>query len=320
MKKFKVAFLVNRSSGGGEGRRVADKLPGLLRELGLSREQYYIQSIGEQDALLQTADLSRKAERLVAIGGDGTAATVIAGVHTSDENIPVGIVPLGTGNDLARIMGLYRIFQKEGLQACLRCCLSADAVPVDIWRVNQDQLLVNYLSIGVDAAIVSSFCRHRRKGRMPHFSPLINRCIYALLGITHAFTRIQGDTILHLERAGQHQTHHLRGYRELVISNISHYAGGNLIAPEADHADRQLNITSFSSLLSYIVLFLVQPVPRVQEWYGKRLTHYRGERIRLSIALANYLQIDGEDKTYLLNEIDTITIKHAGQVMVIKGA
>ena len=45
-------------------------------------------------------------ERLVCLGGDGTLAEVIAGLMTLDDRPPLGYIPIGTANDIARTLGL----------------------------------------------------------------------------------------------------------------------------------------------------------------------------------------------------------------------
>ena len=43
--------------------------------------------------------------KILACGGDGTIGSVINFMKLNDMNNPVGILPLGTGNDLSRVFG-----------------------------------------------------------------------------------------------------------------------------------------------------------------------------------------------------------------------
>src|SRR2546422_353233 len=47
-------------------------------------------------------------ERVVAIGGDGTVHDVANGLLRHGGDVQLGVVPIGTGNDFAKLVGLYR--------------------------------------------------------------------------------------------------------------------------------------------------------------------------------------------------------------------
>jgi diacylglycerol kinase family enzyme len=316
--KYKIAFLVSAKSGTGKGSEIQPLLPGYLEELGLSAADYRIQPISTHDIVLQAADLAKKAERLIVVGGDGTAAAALAGVRASGNTIPVGVIPVGTGNDLARVTGIKRVLHKKGLKQCVQACLSADPVPIDIWRVNDAYFMVNYLSLGMDAAVVQAFNRHREERGTPYRSSFINRCIYGYYGLRHLFAGIAGTTVVNVSNNGNRESRHFAGLRELVVSNIPSYAAGALPAPDADYADRLLNITTFANIATFVGLFLVQPVRPLRVCYGNMLAQHRGDAVELRVAAGNAIQIDGEDRTYLLDNTDTLTIEHAGRGLVIR--
>src|SRR5439155_19204200 len=52
------------------------------------------------------AAVRTKCDYVVVAGGDGTLNEVVNGLATDAKNVRVGIVPLGTGNDFARTLGL----------------------------------------------------------------------------------------------------------------------------------------------------------------------------------------------------------------------
>ena len=319
MKQLKIVFLISAKSGIGKGAKIHARLPAILDELGISRTDYRLQTIGAHDVALQAADPAKKAERLIVVGGDGITAAALAGVCASGEPVPVGVVPVGTGNDLARVTGMHRLLRKRGLKACVQQCLNAEAVPIDIWKINETHFMVNYLSIGMDAAVVKSFSRHREKRRTPYPSSFINFCMYGLFGVQQLFAGITGTTIMNVQGADSVETHRLNGLRELIVSNIPSYAAGTLVSPGTHYADRHLDITTFRTFFSFAGLFLVKPLRGMRKWYGTTLMQYQGNRVELHLAPGNALQIDGEDRTYLLDHTDTITIEHAGQGLVLTG-
>lgn len=318
MKQYKIAFLISATSGIGTGARIHNRLPAVLDELGLAPDTYRLQPIATHDVVLQAADLAKKAERLIIVGGDGTAAAVVSGVRASGESVPVGIVPVGTGNDLARVTGMYKTLRKHGLRTSIQRCLTGAVAPIDIWRINESHYMVNYLSVGMDAAVVESFSRHRDKRSTPYPSSIINFCMYGVFGLKKIFSSVNGATAVTVKSNVAAQKRQLEGLRELVVSNIPSYAAGTLLSPAIDYADCHLDITTFKSIFRFAGLFLVKPSLRLQKWYGNTLNHYRGNEIELQLTPDNCLQIDGEDKTYLLDNTGSITIQHAGQGLIIQ--
>ncbi len=60
-----------------------------------------------ENALQTVIDLANAgASTIVSAGGDGSLSTVIAGIMLADQRPTLGIIPLGTGNDLARSLGI----------------------------------------------------------------------------------------------------------------------------------------------------------------------------------------------------------------------
>jgi len=60
---------------------------------------------GDGERLAREA-VAAGAERVLAAGGDGTVSEVLCGLMDGDGDASMGVIPLGTGNDLARTLGL----------------------------------------------------------------------------------------------------------------------------------------------------------------------------------------------------------------------
>lgn len=80
--------------------------------------------------------------RLLVCGGDGTVTWILTALENCEaleglrEHFPVGIVPLGTGNDLARSLGWGpRLYSTDQLTSYLQWVGEADVVSLDRWRV-----------------------------------------------------------------------------------------------------------------------------------------------------------------------------------------
>lgn len=76
-------------------------------------------------------------ELVVAVGGDGTVGFVLGAVAESGLKIPVGIVPFGTGNLLARTLKICTSQHGEDpLEKAMDTIMHGETVPLDLGRVN----------------------------------------------------------------------------------------------------------------------------------------------------------------------------------------
>ncbi len=105
-------------------------------------------------------------ERLLVVGGDGTAQlaanVLLATGHA--ERVALGLVPAGTGCDLARAIGLPR---RPG--AALARVLAGRPRAIDVLELTTDdgrrRFVVNVASAGISGVVDESLARLARKGR-----------------------------------------------------------------------------------------------------------------------------------------------------------
>ena len=100
-----LAVLVNPTSGKGKGARFGVGAVSTLREAGARVAVLRGRDAEEAEELARTA-VAAGLDTLVVVGGDGMAhlaAQVLAGTETT-----LGLIPAGTGNDVARYLGLPR--------------------------------------------------------------------------------------------------------------------------------------------------------------------------------------------------------------------
>lgn len=74
-------------------------------------------------------------ELIISAGGDGTLNEVVNGVAAENSQVRVGIVPLGTGNDFARSIGL-----PAKIDDCLEIIAHGQTKAIDLVRVTSDQV------------------------------------------------------------------------------------------------------------------------------------------------------------------------------------
>ena len=240
-----------------------------------------------QVSLLGRCDLAAVVSRLgqadvaVACGGDGTASAVAAALAAQGEAAPaLGVVPLGTGNDLARVLGWSGAAgDLGGLLAALR---GAERRQFDRWRVEGPDLRrswCNYLSLGVDARIAQRF--HHLRLRHPRLvrGALVNRSLYGVLGVQQ-----RGMALSHLVRGvGGPPLPPWAGV--LVVGNIPSYAGGVVLARGMRWDDGQVEMVALGSGLALGLATARLRRPRLL----RRLDH-----LEFDLGATVAMQVDGE--------------------------
>ncbi|ANJ28030.1 diacylglycerol kinase family protein [Agromyces aureus] len=100
-----IVVLVNPTSGRGRGAESADRAVARLGELvGEARVRVLEGGTVEDTRRLAREAVASHPRALVVVGGDGTLSSVLDAVVGS--GVPIALVPAGTGNDLARALGL----------------------------------------------------------------------------------------------------------------------------------------------------------------------------------------------------------------------
>ncbi|MCT1396506.1 YegS/Rv2252/BmrU family lipid kinase [Microbacterium sp. p3-SID338] len=144
-----IAVLSNPLSGKGRGQRVADDALAHLRRRGADVRVYAGRSAADTRRLAAVA-LDAGPDGLVVVGGDGTLSGILEVVCAA--GVPVTVVPAGTGNDLARALGLPRADVAEAVE------LALTGVPraIDIGEVRTStgtSLFLTVAALGFDARV-----------------------------------------------------------------------------------------------------------------------------------------------------------------------
>ena len=169
-----TVVIVNPSSGGGRTGRTWDKLSTLLREAYGAFEDCYTERPGDGTRLARQA-LREGAGTVIAVGGDGSINEVINGFfdEPGDDGVPqllgekaaLGIIPLGTGGDFIRSIGVPR----DPVEAA-RALLSSSPRAIDVGRLRFTdhagrpalRHFINVASFGI-AGLVDKYVNDSRK-------------------------------------------------------------------------------------------------------------------------------------------------------------
>lgn len=149
--------------------------------------------------------------KIIAVGGDGTISEVAAAAIY--QSIPLGILPFGSGNDIARVLKLPKTYNE-----LLNIILSDSIKDIDYGMANEI-IFVNFISFGLDAEIVKIAQKKKNLTALAYFFSILEAI------------KFHKPSYISVNSNKKHKIH------LLVISNGKYYGGGMLINPFAKNND-----------------------------------------------------------------------------------
>lgn len=161
MKKLFIIFNPQAGRGRAAGRRT--ELERALQSLGLPFELYLTHTPDAASHLARQA-IEQGYERLVVVGGDGTLNQVSNAMmnNQAGDNIALGLVPVGTGNDFIKSLENLRANDIGGAVAHLASSSTRqiDIGQVQLVRAGTQQPITRYflnnLALGIDAVVAAN--------------------------------------------------------------------------------------------------------------------------------------------------------------------
>lgn len=286
-----ILFIINPIA----GVRPKDEIPATIRDVFGQTDDYdveirFTEYAGHASVLAHEA-VARGLDTVVAIGGDGTInETARCLVGTS---VKFGIVPMGSGNGLARHLQL-----PLNLGNALECIREGHSEAVDYGTVN-DQIFFCTAGIGIDAQVSAKFAEYGKRGAITYLRSFVE----LLKDYKPSTYVIYTDDGRVKERAFL-----------VAIGNASQWGNNAFITPQASMQDGLLDIT------------LVKPFPLIEmprmtmQLFTRQLDSnphvlsFRSSHIRIIMPHSDVVHLDGEP-LQMDGVLDIQT--HAGQLNVI---
>jgi len=274
--KLLVVFNPHASAG-----RAAKLLPGVRSALKRFASIDVLETAGEGDATVRVAQACLASyDGLVAAGGDGTLFEVLNGLyaHPMEKRIPLGLVPVGTGNAFARDLGLMPGDWQNGIDIIAGGRLRR----VDVGRVTLPGDSFHFLNI-IGAGLPVDAMKTVGKLKFIGNSAYTLATLWQVLKLrTYPLSlEIDGET---LEQESMF----------VEISNTRYTGTSFLIAPEAVLDDGLLDLTLVRSASRARLLRLFPTI------YKGRHVHYpevfcrRAREVRITAPEGLVLAPDGE--------------------------
>jgi diacylglycerol kinase (ATP) len=291
-----VAVLSNPFAGKGRGRGATDAAVGRLRDRGSEVRVYAGETATGARELARTA-LAAGPDVLVVVGGDGTLSGIIDDLIAAD--VPVALVPAGTGNDLARALDLPRHDPIAAADLALEGVVRA----IDVGEVRSGPRVAAFLTIaalGFDAKVSERTNRLRwPHGALRYYLALVIELV-RLRPLPFSLAVDGGATE---ERPGT----------LVAVGNTSSYGGGMPVCLGADPTDGMLDLIEVAPLGRLRLLRLFPSLLR-----GTHLgrTEVRQRRVRSVVVRAPGLVVyaDGER---LGEDECTITVRRRALALMV---
>ena len=206
-------------------------------------------------------------------GGDGTLNAAAAGVFKS--RIPMGILPLGTANDLARTLRI-----PTDLNEAISIVAAGNSRFIDVASVN-DKMFFNVASIGLSAELAQGLTRDikRRFGRMGYAMAAVKTLIRAKPFQT---------TIINSQGSVRSMT------LQVAVGNGRFYGGGNVVDETAEINDGQLHLYSLEFLSAWRLVLMFRSFHRGEHTSRKDVLDLRDTQFELRTRRPLPVNADGE--------------------------
>jgi diacylglycerol kinase (ATP) len=225
MSEFnKLLFIINKFSGTG----FRPKLEGKILN---ACDQHFAEcsiafTSGRGHATELASHAIGKFDAVIAVGGDGTVNETAQGLLLSET--PLGILPKGSGNGLARHLGV-----PIKLEPALEALFKSKAVKVDTFHLN-DHLSVNVSGIGFDGHVANLFGEGKKRGFWGYTRFVMREYLN--------FTEFEAS----LSQSGTEER--LIHSFIIAIANSSQYGNNALVSPSSSITDKQLQLVHIKKI------------------------------------------------------------------------
>lgn len=269
-KTEKIFLIINQYAGHKEGAKAVKFVIPYLNQKGHLVEYSFTNHPGHAIELAQKASADGF-DLVVAVGGDGTVNEVAQGLIGSDT--PMGIIPMGSGNGLARELKISMDMNKS-----TRTLVEGENLQLDVCKLN-DQRFLCTSGIGFDAMIAYKMSKSATRGFLKYVQLVIQESIfYKPLEVKIKIDGVAIEKPVFL----------------ITFANASQFGNNAYIAPAASMTDGLIDVVvvrKFAKIwmpVFAIALFtkLIPKLPFVD--------CYKAKQIELQLANTPHYHFDGE--------------------------
>ena len=267
-------FIINPIAGGKRGKKMMKSVALIKDRLEEKKVEYkfHISTKRGEVTSLTKKLIDEGATNIVVVGGDGSLHEAINGFHNF-ENVNMGIIPCGTGNDFANALNL----PKNPVKA-LDLILEGQAKYTDFMQMPTVRGL-NVIGMGIDVDVLIRYERLKKKSKFGYTMSLIKTLC--------KFDYVEFDAELN----GQS-----KNYRSFIacIANGHVFGGGIPICPPADPTDGKLDFVAVHAMKKLKIIGAFIKLKRGKLLKLKEAVHQTTDQVKISCPVPYTVNVDGE--------------------------
>ncbi len=276
---MKLLIVFNPNAGHGRAARKLAAIRTKFESLGIQTEYKPTRYSGHGVELVARTDLSGF-DGLVAAGGDGTLFEVLNGLykHPKSARIPLGLLPIGTGNAFARDLGLKPAAWSDAIDLLQR----RNTSEVDVGLVKAADRTFYFLNIvGMGFTVDASKTAHKLK--------FFGNTAYTLATLWQVLKLKSYPLVADLDGRELNSNNIF-----ITISNTRYTGTHFLIAPDACIDDGLLDVTILENLPRHRLLKLFPTIYDGRHVQYKEISTHKVANINIRSPEAMLLGPDGE--------------------------
>ncbi len=264
-----IYVICNPVAGNGRGKKIGEQVQAELKKRGIPHEFYLTEFCGHATKLAEKA-VSKGADKVFAVGGDGTVLEAARGLIHTDTALC--IIPGGTGNDFIKTIGI-----PKDPSAALEAALSHAPRKTDAVWLN-DRLFLNEAGVGFDVSVLEYAKKAKKlcRGLLPYLYGVV-RTIFSFSGIRVVCQLEDGKAVE-------------RDILVLGVGNGRFIGGGIEIAPKAVPDDGLLDVVIIKKMkkprmMQVLPLLLKGKVLTFKEteWTRVRRLSFQSEHMSVNV-------------------------------------
>ncbi|MDR3251197.1 MAG: diacylglycerol kinase family lipid kinase [Tannerella sp.] len=265
-----ICVIINPISGVGTKEKIPDIIASYCTDKEIALTVLHTEYGGHAKALAEQA-CNDGADCVIAVGGDGTVNEVAQSLLYSDAVL--GIIPKGSGNGLARELGI-----PLDVRQAVDVIFSNNVMTIDACKAN-DRIFFCTCGVGFDAAISEEFAKEKRRGSLTYIKNVVEKYldykpeVYELQIGENTF---KGKAFL------------------IACANGSQYGNNAYIAPHADICDGQIDITILSPFKAFDIGGLAIQLFTKTIDKNSKIKTFRAKSAQIILQKAGVMHIDGE--------------------------